>query len=67
MVALSAGRFLFAVPHLDETSLATYIDVGKVTLEGVVVGEKEQPLNKRSVMIPALIRVNLRSHIVKKH
>ena len=45
MLALGAGRFLLAVPHfdeIDETSLATYNDVGKVTLEGVVVGEPDE-------------------------
>jgi len=42
MLALGAGRFLLAVPHFDETSLATYNDVGWVTLEGVVVGEPDE-------------------------
>lgn len=42
MLALGAGRFLLAVPHFDETSLATYNDVGQVTLEGVVVGEPDE-------------------------
>ncbi|MFL7791749.1 MAG: ComEC/Rec2 family competence protein, partial [Anaerolineae bacterium] len=37
-----AGRFLLAVPHFDETSLATYNDAGWVTLEGVVVGEPDE-------------------------
>ncbi len=40
-LALGAGRLLLAVPHFDETSLATYNDVGWVTLEGVVVGEPD--------------------------
>jgi competence protein ComEC len=42
MVALGIGRFLLAVPRFDETSLATYNDVGWVTLEGVVVGEPDE-------------------------
>jgi competence protein ComEC len=42
MLALGAGRFLLAVPRFDETSLATYNDVGWVTLEGVVVGEPDE-------------------------
>ena len=42
MLALGAGRFLLAVPHFDETSLATYNDAGWVTLEGVVVGEPDE-------------------------
>jgi len=41
-LALGAGRFLLAVPHFDETSLATYNDAGRVTLEGVVVGEPDE-------------------------
>jgi len=40
--ALGAGRLLLAVPHLNETSLATYNDAGWVTLEGVVVGEPDE-------------------------
>ena len=40
--ALGAGRLLLAVPHFDETSLATYNDAGWVTLEGVVVGEPDE-------------------------
>ncbi|MBE9507587.1 MAG: DUF4131 domain-containing protein, partial [Chloroflexi bacterium] len=42
MLALGAGRLLFAAPRFDETSLATYNDVGWVTLEGVVVGEPDE-------------------------
>jgi len=42
MLALGAGRFLLAVPRFGETSLATYNDVGWVTLEGVVVGEPDE-------------------------
>jgi competence protein ComEC len=42
MLALGVGRFLLAVPRFDETSLATYNDVGRVTLEGVVVGEPDE-------------------------
>lgn len=37
-----AGRFLMAVPRFDATSLATYNDVGQVTLEGVVDGEPDE-------------------------
>ncbi|OQY21460.1 MAG: hypothetical protein B6I35_08435, partial [Anaerolineaceae bacterium 4572_32.2] len=33
-LALGAGRLFLAAPHFDETSLATYNDVGWVTLEG---------------------------------
>jgi competence protein ComEC len=42
LLALGAGRFLLAVPHFDETSLATYNDAGWVSLEGVVVGEPDE-------------------------
>ena len=41
-LTLGAGRLLLALPHFDETSLATYNDVGRVTLEGVVVGEPDE-------------------------
>lgn len=41
-LVLGAGRFLLVQPHFDETSLATYNDVGHVTLEGVVVGEPDE-------------------------
>ncbi len=41
-LALGAGRFLLAAPHFDEASLATYNDIGEVTLEGVVVGEPDE-------------------------
>jgi len=41
-LALGAARLLLAVPRFDETSLATYNDVGWVTLEGVVVGEPDE-------------------------
>ena len=41
-LALGAGRLFLAAPHFDETSLATYNDVGWVTLEGVVVGEPDE-------------------------
>jgi len=41
-LVLGAGRLLLALPHFDETSLATYNDVGWVTLEGVVVGEPDE-------------------------
>ncbi len=42
MLVLGAGRFMLSVPRFDETSLATYNDVGWVTLEGVVVGEPDE-------------------------
>lgn len=42
MLALGASRLLLAVPHFDETTLATYNDIGWVTLEGVVVGEPDE-------------------------
>jgi competence protein ComEC len=42
MLALGAGRFLLAVPRFGETALATYNNVGWVTLEGVVVGEPDE-------------------------
>ena len=42
MLALGAGRLLLAVPHFDETSLATYNDAGCVRLEGIVVGEPDE-------------------------
>jgi competence protein ComEC len=42
VLVLGAGRLLLAVPHFDETSLATYNDAGWVALEGVVVGEPDE-------------------------
>jgi competence protein ComEC len=42
VLALGAGRLLLAIPHFDETSLATYNDIGWVTIEGVVVGEPDE-------------------------
>jgi hypothetical protein len=42
VIALGIERFLLAAPRFDETSLATYNDVGWVTLEGVVVGEPDE-------------------------
>jgi len=42
MLALGAGRLLLAVPHFDESSLATYNDAGWVRLEGIVVGEPDE-------------------------
>ena len=42
MLALGAGRLLLAVPHFDETSLATYNDIGWVTLKGIVAGEPDE-------------------------
>ncbi|RLC66429.1 MAG: hypothetical protein DRI48_04660, partial [Chloroflexi bacterium] len=41
-LTLGAGRFWLAVPHFDDRSLASYNDVGWVTLEGVVVGEPDE-------------------------
>ena len=41
-MALGAGRFLIAVPHFDETSLATYNIAGWVTIEGIVTGEPDE-------------------------
>ncbi len=41
-LTLGAGRFLLTVPHFDETSLATYNDLGYVTLEGIIVGEPDE-------------------------
>ncbi len=41
-LTLGAARLLLALPHFDETSLATYNDSGWVTLEGVVVGEPDE-------------------------
>ena len=41
-LALGAGRLLLATPRFDAASLATYNDVGWVTLEGVVVGEPDE-------------------------
>jgi hypothetical protein len=38
LMALSEARFLLAVPHFDEISLATYDSVAKVALEVVAVG-----------------------------
>ena len=42
MLALGAGRLILAVPHFDETTLATYNDTGRVRLEGLVVGEPDE-------------------------
>ncbi|MFW6136208.1 MAG: DNA internalization-related competence protein ComEC/Rec2 [Chloroflexota bacterium] len=40
--ALGAGRFLLAAPRFDETSLATYNDVGWVILEGGIVAQPDE-------------------------
>jgi competence protein ComEC len=40
-LALGGGRFLLSRPHFDARSLATYNDVGTVTLEGVVATEPD--------------------------
>jgi len=42
MLALGAGRLLLALPRFDAHSLAAYNDIGRVTLEGVVVGEPDE-------------------------
>lgn len=42
MCALGAGRLLLSLPHFDAHSLATYNDVGRVTLEGVVAAEPDE-------------------------
>jgi len=41
-LALGGGRLLLALPRPDAHSLSTYNDVGRVTLEGVVVGEPDE-------------------------
>jgi len=41
-LVLGAGRFLLATPNFDETSLASYNDVGRIALEGLVVGEPDE-------------------------
>ena len=38
---LGAGRYLLAVPHFDQHTLATYNDQGWITLQGVVIGEPD--------------------------
>ncbi|MFW6082806.1 MAG: ComEC/Rec2 family competence protein, partial [Chloroflexota bacterium] len=40
--ALGAGRLLLAIPRFDDRSLATYNDAGRMTLEGIVVGEPDE-------------------------
>ncbi len=40
-LALGGGRLLLALPHFDPHALATYNDIGRVTVEGVVVGEPD--------------------------
>ena len=42
MLALGGGRLLIALPHPGEGFLATYNDVGRVTLEGVVDAEPDE-------------------------
>ena len=42
VMALGAGRFLLALPRFDDRSVATYNDVGAITLEGVVIGEPDE-------------------------
>jgi competence protein ComEC len=41
-LALGAARLLISHPPLDAPSLAAYNDIGRVTLEGVVVGEPDE-------------------------
>ena len=41
-LALGGGRLQLALPRFDARSLATYNDVGRVTLEGVVVAEPDR-------------------------
>jgi len=41
-LTLGAARMEIARPRFDSRSLATYNDVGRVTLEGVVVGEPDE-------------------------
>ncbi|MCX7680425.1 MAG: DNA internalization-related competence protein ComEC/Rec2 [Anaerolineae bacterium] len=42
ILTLGAARLLLALPRLGPDSLAYYNDVGRVTLEGVVVGEPDE-------------------------
>jgi len=53
VLALGAGRFLLAVPHFNEKSLATYNDAGWVTLEGVVVGEPDEREYRTNLRVQA--------------
>jgi len=53
MLALGAGRFLLAVPHFDEASLATYNDAGWATLEGVIVAEPDERENYTGLRVQA--------------
>ena len=39
---LGAGRLLWATPRFDAHSLATYNDIGWVSVEGVVIGEPDE-------------------------
>ena len=41
-LALGAARLLLSFPHFDDHSLATYNDVGRVALEGVVAAEPDE-------------------------
>jgi len=41
-LVLGAGRLLHATPRFDETSLASYNGLGRVAVEGVVVGEVDE-------------------------
>ena len=53
MLTLGAARFLLAVPHFDEISLATYNDTGWVMLKGVVVGEPDERENYTNLRVRA--------------
>lgn len=52
-LTLGAGRFLYALPRFDETSLATYNDVGWVTVEGVVVSEPDEREHHTNLRVAA--------------
>ena len=48
-----AGWFLRDLPRFDETSLATYNEVGWVTIEGVVVGEPDEREHHTNLRVEA--------------
>jgi competence protein ComEC len=41
-LALGGGRLLLSLPHFDADSLATYNEIGHVTLEGVIAEEPDE-------------------------
>jgi len=41
-LVLGAGRLLLAAPRFDDSALASYNDCGRVTLQGVIVGDPEE-------------------------